>query len=140
MKLPTLGICRGIQSLNVALGGTLYQDLPSQYHPEAGKMLHNQTAPTQYPSHRVAILPDTPLHALLGVDTLAVNSFHHQAVKRVAPELRACAEAPDGLTEAVYHPELPFLWGVQWHPERMRDASSAALFTALVEASRAYRA
>ena len=122
-KMPILAICRGIQSLNVALGGTLYQDLPSQYHApdQQSPLLHAQTAHERYPSHKVTVTPDTPLFAIYQEHELAVNSFHHQAVKAVAPPLRVCARATDGVVEAVYDPDKPFVLGVQWHPERMKE-------------------
>ena len=111
---PVLGICRGLQFVNAALGGTLWQDLPSQ---RPSDVTHRQTAPYDAPSHGVEILPDTPLAALLGAGTLPVNSYHHQGVRALAPDLRPMALAPDGLVEAAWHPGRRFLWAVQWHPE-----------------------
>lgn len=138
--LPTLGICRGVQAMAAALGGSLWQDLPGQYRTAYGEspIAHRQTSPGQYASHTVSVVPGTLLARLSdGAETLRVNSFHHQAVK--APgSLRVCALAPDGVIEAVEHEALPFFLGVQWHPERMfrRDRQAAALFEGLVRAAR----
>ena len=132
---PVLGICRGIQFLNAALGGTLWQDLPAQCPSDT---LHHQAAPYDAPAHTVAVLPGTPLHRLLGVDTLPVNSLHHQAVRELAPALRAMAAAPDGIVEAVCLPAKRFVWAVQWHPEFNFESepSSRAIFAAFVRAAR----
>lgn len=130
---PVLGICRGIQFVNAALGGTLWQDLPS-HHPS--EVCHRQAPPYDAPAHTVAVLPDTPLSRLLKTDTLAVNSYHHQAVRDLAAPLEAMALAPDGLIEAVWHPGQRFLWAVQWHPEFSfrSDPAARAVFRAFVEA------
>lgn len=130
---PVLGICRGHQLLNALLGGTLYQDLPSQ-HPSAVE--HHQQPPYDVPIHTVSILPGTPLHELLGRDTLPVNSYHHQAVKALSPRLKPMAVAEDGLVEAAYLPGHRFVWSVQWHPEFAfrSDAASAAILSAFVNA------
>lgn len=109
-----LGICRGIQILNVSLGGTLYQDLPTQY--KSG-IDHHMAAPYNRPCHEVNIIPDTPLFELLGKEKIKVNSIHHQAVRRLAPGLEKMAVSEDGLTEAVFMPDKYFVWGIQWHPE-----------------------
>lgn len=131
---PLLGICRGIQFLNAALGGTLYQDLPAQ-HPSAVE--HHQGLPYDRPSHPVALVPGTPLHTLLGVDALQANSLHHQGIKTLAPSLRAMATAPDGLVEAVYLPGRRFVWAVQWHPEFnfRAEPSSRAILAAFARAA-----
>lgn len=112
--LPVLGICRGIQFLNAALGGTLWQDLPVDYPSEVN---HHQTGAYEAPIHTVRLLPGTPLADLLGKDVLPVNSYHHQAIHTLAPGLVAMATAPDGIVEAVYEPGKRFVWAVQWHPE-----------------------
>lgn len=109
-----LGICRGIQLINAALGGTLFQDLPLE-HPS--RVDHHMNAPYDRPAHAVEILPDTPLFALIGKTRMEVNSIHHQAVRRLAPGLKPMAVSEDGLTEAVYMPGRRFIWGIQWHPE-----------------------
>ncbi len=113
---PVFGICRGIQLINALCGGTLYQDLPSEYQGSV-PIEHHMTPPYDVACHRVEILPDTPLHKLLGVTTLAVNSYHHQAVKDLAKSLKPMAVSEDGLIEAVYMPDKKFVQAVQWHPE-----------------------
>lgn len=132
---PVLGICRGIQLINAALGGSLWQDLPTQ-HPSAVE--HHQQPPYDRPAHSVDILPGTPLRALLGTPTLAVNSYHHQAVRDLAPSLSPMALSPDGLVEALWRPASRFLWAVQWHPEFSwrTDAAARAVFGALLHACR----
>ena len=133
---PVLGICRGIQLINAALGGTLYQHLPKE---RPSGLEHHMSPPYDAEQHGVRILPDTPLFELLKTETLGVNSYHHQAVRTVAPELRVMAEAEDGLVEAVYRPESRFLWAVQWHPEFSYrvNAASRAIFAAFVRAAAA---
>jgi putative glutamine amidotransferase len=135
--LPLLAICRGIQVLNVALGGSLWQDVPSQV---PGALVHHQSAPRNEPTHTVKLLGEgTRLHAASGARELRVNSFHHQAVKRLGQGLREVAWAEDGLIEGVELPDHPFAVGVQWHPEDLVDHDPAArgLFAALAEAARA---
>ena len=131
--LPVLGICRGIQFINAFLGGTLYQDLPTQ---RPSKIEHHQAPPYDQPIHEVAVAEGSPLYHCLGVGSLAVNSYHHQAVKTLAPALEAMAFSPDGLIEAVYMPGKKFLWAVQWHPEfsYKTDAHSQSIFRAFIEA------
>lgn len=130
---PILGICRGIQFINAALGGTLYQDLPTQ-HPSP--IEHHQHPPYDIPVHNVNIMADSPLYKCLGTDCLAVNSYHHQAVKEISPQLKAMAVSPDGLVEALWRPDHRFLWAVQWHPEfsYRTDRNSRKIFSAFVEA------
>jgi putative glutamine amidotransferase len=133
---PLLGICRGIQVLNVALGGSLYQDIPSQF-PEALAHTPNPAHPREEPSHPVSIRPGTHLARILGASSLAVNSFHHQSLKDLAPGLSVTAQAPDGVVEAVELAGHPFALGVQWHPEEMADLDFHArrLFSALTKAA-----
>lgn len=132
---PILGICRGIQFLNAALGGTLWQDLPAQ---RPSEVEHHQGLPYDAPAHTVTLVPGTPLRELLGTGTLPANSLHHQGVKTLAPALRAMAYAPDGLVEAVWLPGKRFVWAVQWHPEFnwRSEPTSRAILAAFVQAAR----
>lgn len=128
------GICRGIQFINVMLGGTLYQDLATEH---ASGISHSQKPPYDVPCHAVDIKEGTPLYTLLGQKRIMVNSYHHQAVRRLAEDLCAMAVSDDGLVEAVWAPGKRFVWGVQWHPEfsYRTDEASRALFGAFVSAS-----
>jgi putative glutamine amidotransferase len=132
--MPVLAICRGIQLLNVALGGTLLQDLPTADPPCSA---HMALTSWNGAAHAVRPEPGTMLHRLLGPDVV-VNSLHHQAVDRVAPGLRAAARAPDGVIEAVEDPAARFVVGLQWHPEMLGpDHPSSAVFTEFGAAVRA---
>ncbi|HRU99558.1 MAG TPA: gamma-glutamyl-gamma-aminobutyrate hydrolase family protein [Ruminococcus sp.] len=128
---PILGICRGIQFINAALGGSLWQDIPSQ-HPS--KLIHCQKPPYDKPIHDVNIEKHSPLYEILHTESLPVNSYHHQAVKELSPKLKCMAQAPDGLIEAIYAPEQSFLWAVQWHPEfsYLTDENSRKIFRELI--------
>ena len=134
-KIPFLGICRGIQVLNIALGGTIYDDILDQ-HP--GALRHNffPEMPRQYLAHPVSIAPDSLLSKLLGRLQAPVNSLHHQGIKSLAPGIAACAIAPDGLIEAVELPDYPFGVAVQWHPEWLpEEAAMDNLFQGLAKAA-----
>lgn len=126
LRLPTLGICRGVQAMNVALGGTLYQDIPSQ---KPDSLCHNRDQ-GEPATHEVAILPDTPLFRAVHSMSIRVNSYHHQAILRLADALKPCAVSPDGIVEGAYQPDLPYFMGVQWHPEKVfaKDEASMAIF------------
>jgi putative glutamine amidotransferase len=117
-NIPILGICRGIQVINVALGGTLYQDICSQVR---GKdvLKHSNSAPRWYPTHEIMIERDTRIWSAFKAESAMVNSFHHQAVKDAAPGFRVTSRAPDGVIESIEHEDRPFVVGVQWHPEDM---------------------
>ena len=135
-KKPILGICRGLQIINVGLGGSLYQDIPTQ---AAGSfpIAHQQPFSYKLPSHHVSVKPDSLLFRLSGDSaSLSVNSMHHEAVNRLAPGLTACAWAPDGIIEALEKPDYPFLLGVQWHPEYLcrEDKAAAGLFSGFIRA------
>ena len=116
--LPLLGICGGMQALNVAFGGSLYQDIGSQ---RSQPLEHRQSASATQLSHAVKIVPKSLLHRVVKTGRLRVNSSHHQSVKEVAPSLTASAVAPDGIIEAIESPSQRFLLGVQWHPEFLFD-------------------
>ena len=132
---PLLGICRGLQVMNVALGGSLYQDIPSQC---AGAIRHSSTSYTEL-VHEISFEASSRLGSLFGGNSCSVNSLHHQSVKEVASELRLVARAPDGVVEALEAPDRPFFVGVQCHPEALwqkLEPRWIGLFEGLVEASR----
>ncbi len=128
--IPILAICRGIQLVNVAYGGTLYQDIPSQV-PDA--IQHVQRSARHLPTHEVTVTPGSRLYRMVGA-SIAVASFHHQAVKDLATGLQLVATAPDGIVEAVEATDHPWLVAVQWHPEMSHaaDVPSQAIFAAFV--------
>lgn len=135
--LPLLGICRGIQLLNVALGGTLYQDLSSQL-PDAARHAYGDAARTLR-AHPIAITPGSRLAAILGTREHTVNSLHHQAVARIGDGAVVVARAPDGVIEGIEVSGHPFALAVQFHPEELEgaddpDVGSRRLFRALVDA------
>ena len=131
--LPIFAICRGLQVLNVARGGTLIQDLPTQ---RPGGLRHRQTEPRSSPSHVASIESGSRLRRIVATDALPTNSLHHQAIARVGRRLRVAARTTDGLVEAVEDPWRRFVLAVQWHPEDLVDRPAhLALFTALVEAA-----
>jgi len=131
--LPFLGICRGIQLINVAMGGTLYVDIADQ---RPGSIQHDYHGyPRKYLAHSVSV-EDKRLAGILGSTQVEVTSFHHQGVEKLATAFRATAYAPDGLIEALELPGYPFGLAVQWHPECMLDVPSMQnLFRAFIEAS-----
>jgi putative glutamine amidotransferase len=138
-NLPLLAICRGIQVLNVAAGGSLVQDIPSQI---PGALNHCLSVPQHRPyelAHEIWVDKDSLLAALLGErligsDTCDVNSRHHQAVKAVAGGFRVCATAPDGIIEAIEDPAARFCLGVQWHPENFwRTGEFRSLYEGFLE-------
>ncbi len=136
-KLPTLAICRGIQVLNVAAGGTLIQDIPTQ---RPNGLSHSGVTgqPRATVAHTVDVEPGSRLVHLIGTAECGVNSSHHQAVKDVGHQLRVVAHARDGIIEGLEAADHPFCVGVQWHPEAMVETTPAmrGLFTGLVEAAR----
>jgi putative glutamine amidotransferase len=135
--VPLLAICRGLQVLNVALGGSLVQDIASEV---PGALPHSQTAPREEPTHPVKVLGEgTRLGRVLGRLELDVNSMHHQAIGRLGDGLTPVAWAPDGVIEGVETAGADhFVLAVQWHPEELigRDAAARSLFAALVDAAR----
>ncbi len=136
-KKPILGVCRGVQILNIGLGGDIYQDIPSQFKEEF-PIAHTQPFAYDIPSHTVSVTPGTLLARIAQNSVIKVNSMHHQAVRRVAPGLTASGHAPGGLVECVEKPDYPFFIGVQWHPEYLWEQDKAAerLFGMFVEAAR----
>jgi putative glutamine amidotransferase len=129
---PILAICHGMQIMNVALGGTLYQDLPTQY---AGALAHRDPSACRPIFHRVKVAPGTHLAKILGGEMeIEVPSIHHQAVKDLAPGLRVSARSPDGLIEGIELFDHPQVIAVQWHPEEDPQSwVTRRLFRALVE-------
>ncbi|MEW5865692.1 MAG: gamma-glutamyl-gamma-aminobutyrate hydrolase family protein [Bacillota bacterium] len=121
---PLLAICRGIQVLNVAAGGTLFQDIPSQM---SGAIKHRQDAPRHHASHRVTVERHSKLAGMVGAGEVLVNSFHHQAVRDLAPGFIVSARATDGVIEGIESTHDLFVVGVQWHPESMTDVYPAML-------------
>jgi putative glutamine amidotransferase len=151
-EIPLVGICRGVQVLNVAAGGDIYQDLLDQ---KPGGIMHQQNAPRDYPIHPVAVASGSRLAQVLTLEskwdsglkydldldssgiTMRVNSLHHQAIRKVAPNFRVSAWAPDGVIEAVEIITDTLVIGVQWHPEYLweKDPRFLGLFRSLVEAA-----
>ena len=135
--IPTLGICLGLQMMNVAAGGTLVQDIDSAIQTE----IQHASEPSDRARHDVVIEGGTKLAGILGDREMNVNSSHHQAIRNVGQGFRVTAYAPDGIVEGLEDPKHPFYIGVQWHPEDMSgDASASKLFGALLEAAREYAA
>lgn len=130
---PILAICRGMQILNIAAGGTICQHLEEG----PGTVKHRQNAPKWYPTHEVEIAAGSQLsHLFQGAKKIRVNSFHHQAIGKMASGFKVSAWSKDGVIEAMEGENFPFCLGVQWHPECMweRDEGQLTLFQALVEA------
>jgi putative glutamine amidotransferase len=135
-RLPVLGVCGGMQLLNVVRGGTLYQDLGE----DVGVRTHEQPPPKDVASHDVEVAPGTQLASLVGAGRLPVNSTHHQAVRDAGAGVLVSGRAPDGVIEAIEIPDHPFALGVQWHPEALaQEPRQAAIYRGLVEAARDLR-
>jgi putative glutamine amidotransferase len=138
-KLPVFGICRGIQVMNVALGGSLFQDITAQM---AGILPHTVTTPPCAIAHDIWVSKGSRLFTLMqekmvDADTCSVNSRHHQAIRRLAPGFEVTATAPDGVIEAIECPDAVFCLGVQWHPENFwRTGEFRPLFEGFIEACR----
>jgi len=129
-KIPTFGICRGIQVMAIALGGSVHQDIS-----HLKVIQHSQNAPRWASSHKVKLSPTSFLKELIGCDEIFTNSFHHQAVNRIPKGFKAVGKTSDGIVEAIESEENLFFCGVQWHPEEMffSDAYSKHLFEGFVK-------
>lgn len=138
-NIPVLGICRGMQVLNIAAGGDVYQDITSQLG--GGIIKHCQQAPRWHPTHEIEVRRGTLLATITGADRLRVNSFHHQALRKLAPGFTVSASSADGVIEAVESQNYLFAMGLQCHPECLWKSNPLflALFEKLVEAARLYR-
>lgn len=134
-ELPVLGVCRGMQLMNVAAGGSLYQDIFTQIEDSLGHLPKQMPVDALY--HKIELVKDSILAEVFGASELMVNSFHHQAVKVVAESFRASAISQDNIIEAIEHQEHCFAVGVQWHPEDLttKHAHFLKLFKAFVEAA-----
>lgn len=135
LQKPILGICRGIQVLNIALGGNIWQDIPSQVTRDF-PLAHSQPFSYDMPCHTVALTESSLLARISESSSIKVNSMHHQAVKDLAPGLIASAYSTDYLIEALEMPDYPFFIGVQWHPEYLWEKNKEAfrLFQTFVKA------
>jgi putative glutamine amidotransferase len=134
-RLPILGVCRGLQVINIALGGTLFEDIADQ-RPDSLKHDYSPGYPRNYLAHPIETQSSSLLAQVLGVQQVEVNSLHHQAVRRLAGGLIPTAFAPDGVVEDLELPDYPFGLAVQWHPEWLREhLSMRALFRAFIGAA-----
>lgn len=131
---PFMGMCRGLQMLNITLGGTNYQDLEAEFE---GKLYqHLQLAMRTHRTHSVELEEDSRLYDIMGVKKFHVNSFHHQGVRKVSDKLRVAARAADGLVEALESDNHQFVLGIQWHPEEFAlqdDQASINIFERFVD-------
>lgn len=134
---PLLGVCRGMQVINVAQGGSLYQDLPSEYFAPLARHAHPVSEfPREHLAHLVRVEEESHLARVLGNPIVTVNSRHHQSVKQVGQGLVVVAKAPDGVIEGVEKPGHPFALGVQWHPENLQtQPEMKRLFEKFIEAA-----
>lgn len=132
---PVLGICRGIQAINIFLGGSIYQDITAQYITNI-PIGHYQKSANEVETHSINISPNSLLGKVLNKSVLRVNSFHHQAIRTLAPSLKVAASSQDSIIEAVYDPSKTFVLGVQWHPEHLYsfDENHMNIFKAFIQA------
>ena len=135
MKKPILGICRGAQVINVALGGTLYQDIRAEAETD---IIHRQKEGVHEHSHCINVNIYSPFGAICDLKRIRINSFHHQAVNKLGAGLRVMATADDGIIEAFYLENYGYLRGYQWHPERLFDVDPVErrIFEEFIEASK----
>jgi putative glutamine amidotransferase len=133
-RIPILGICRGLQTMNIGYGGSLYRDIADEFNTHIPHDGHEY--PRNHYSHDVSIAPSTLFARLASHAQIPVNSLHHQGIHTLGHGLIASAHAPDGLIEAIEDPTLPFALGVQWHPEELDDSTSREIFRAFIEAAK----
>ncbi|GAB3800171.1 gamma-glutamyl-gamma-aminobutyrate hydrolase family protein [Virgibacillus kimchii] len=136
MKKPILGVCRGSQTLNIAAGGDMYQDIYAQMDQEL--LQHRQKAPMEHMSHYVYVEKDSLLYQITGEEKFKVNSYHHQANRNVPKGFQISGTSSDGVVEAVESRELPFVLGLQWHPEAtatINDQPSLKIYKAFINAT-----
>ncbi len=135
-QIPLLGICRGMQILNIAANGSIYQDIAVQTDTT---LKHNQNAPRFYGTHTVTPTPDSILGKLWQEEKTTVNSFHHQAINTLGKGFFVAAYSSDGLIEAIEQKAMPFVLGVQWHPEAMQQEKQKAVFTYFIKTATEYK-
>ena len=123
-NIPILGICRGLQLMNVAFGGTLYQDLPTQH---SSSVKHRQEESGTTPTHPISIIKESKLAEITGQEVLQVNTFHHQAIRKLAPGFKITAWAPDSIAEAIEAYPIQQMIGVQFHPEIFTAAGDTTM-------------
>lgn len=131
---PMLGICRGCQIINIAAGGSIFQDIYAENNSDKILLQHSQQAPRWFQIHSINIKANSSLYSIFGKEKLKVNSFHHQAVNEIAPDFSVDALAEDGIIEAISHKGKKLVLGVQWHPENLwrRDKIQLKIFERLV--------
>lgn len=137
-NIPFFGVCRGLQVMNIALGGTLYQDVFMEMPEAITHDLHADTGGKPFPrsmlGHEIVLNENSQLAEIVGIEKFEVNSLHHQGIKKLASMLSAAGTAPDGLIEAIEMTDHPFFLGVQWHPEELDNDISEKLFGAFIDA------
>jgi len=135
LKKPILGVCRGSQTLNIASGGDMYQDIYAQA--DQTLLQHKQKAPVEHMSHYVYVEKESLLHRITGQEKFKINSYHHQANRDVSSDFRISGKASDGIVEAIESKELPFVLGLQWHPEAttaIDDQPSVKIYEEFIKA------